>query len=176
MFRTKNENISMKYIVVLTLCLCYGLAMSLLITAAYAARRPQQPYYVVDVYQTPGKVFRIIHGQPSVFFQRLSGNISSIALYNRELFFCSTKDNRIYQKMGSEERVVFEHNTFIRDITVDPNGNLYFSEAKDAKGNGTIYRLTPSVNQIGDGTFYLQSNQPFYTVNLEEVDGFWAGD
>jgi WD40 repeat protein len=159
-----------------TLCLLFGLMMYLSLPFTYGAELRMQPYYVVDAYQTPGGVYRIVNSKSSVFFRRESDSISSIALCNRQLFFCSAKDKRIYQKMGREERVVFEHNTFIQDISVDSGGNLYFSVAYGANGDGRIYKLTPSVNQVGDDGFSPQSNQPFYAVRLNTVDGFWAGN
>ena len=55
-------------------------------------------------------------------------------------------------------------------------GNLYFSVANGGEGDGRIYQLIPSVDLVGDATFSLRSNQPFYTVLLKTVDGFWAGD
>jgi hypothetical protein len=176
MLRTKHDNISIKFVALLTFCLCCGLTMYLYLAPAYAVPPPRQNFYVVDAYPTPGKVYRIQDRKPGIFFIRDSGNISSIALCEGHLFFCSNNNSRIYQKMERQERVVFEHNTYIRDIAVDSAGNMYFSVANDARGNGTIYRLTPPVNNLGSQRFSLQSTEPFYTINLNNVDGFWAGN
>jgi sugar lactone lactonase YvrE len=150
--------------------------LSLWLAPANAAPPPRQHYFVVDAYQMPGTVFRIQNREPSVFFRRQSGGISSIALWRGQLFFCSGNDRRIYLKMGQLERIVFEHNEYVRDIAVDKNGYLYFSEASGARSDGRIYRLTPHVNNLGSQSFSLQSTQPFYTVRLNTVDGFWSGD
>jgi hypothetical protein len=177
MLRIKFKNVSTQLIMFVNLCLLSGLMMYLSLPFTYGAELRMQPYYVVDEYHTPGEIYRIVNRKPSVFFRRKSGSISSIALCDRQLFFCSTKDNRIYQKMGREERVVFEHNMFIRDIAFDPNGNLYFSEAKDANGDGVIYKLSPRVNKLGpQGSFLLSREERPIWIYLKTVDGFWAGD
>lgn len=68
------------------------------------------------------------------------------------------------------------HNTYVRDVAVDPSGSLYFTEANGAKGDGRIYKLTPPVDKIGSKGFSRQSRQPFYTVHLKTIGGFYAGD
>jgi len=76
MLRIKHNNISMHFVLLLILYLCYGLSMSLWLTVAHAAERhEQQPYYVVDVDQTPGVVYRILNGEPRIFYKRRSGNL-----------------------------------------------------------------------------------------------------
>ena len=86
---------------------------------------------------------------------------------------------RIHQRMGQRERVVFEHTSIVRDIAVDSSGNLYFTEASGAKGDGRIYQLTPSVNNLGPkGRFSISSTSrkgPIQ-VRLSTVDKFWEGD
>ena len=184
MLRTKYKNISMRFITLAVLCLWYGLMMSLWLAPTHAQSQQQsapaprqQPYYAVDAYQTPGVIHRIVNRKPSTFFRRRSGTIYSIALWRGQLYFCSANDRRIYQRTGKQqERVVFEHKTYIRDVAIDPSGNLYFSEASGARGDGRIYKLTLPVDKLGSNVFSRQSRQPFYTVQLRTVDGFWAGD
>jgi hypothetical protein len=131
----------------------------------------------VDADQTPGIVYRIVNRKPGIFFKRRSGTISSIALWRGQLYFCPANDKRIYVKKPNEpERIVFMHNTYVRDVAIDPSGSLYFTEANGAKGDGRIYKLTPPVDKLGSKGFSRQSRQPFYTVQLRTVDGFWAGD
>jgi hypothetical protein len=65
------------------------------------------------------------------------------------------------------EEIVYEHDTFVRDIAFVAEANdvaLFFSEASGAGANGKIYKLVQ-----GDPVLY-------YEVVLEEVGGFWAGD
>lgn len=180
MLRIKSKKISMQFIALVVLCLFAGLTISLWLNPTHAqpqrqsAPAPSQPpYYAVDSFQKPGVVYRIVSGKPSIFFRRRSGSISSIALWEGQLYFCSANDRRIYQRMGQRERVVFEHRTYIRDVAVDPSGNLYFSEASGAKSDGRIYKLSPGVNEPRPKGF---SPRTLYTVELKTVDKFWAGD
>ena len=180
MLRTKYKNISIQFVTLLTLCMSFVLVISLLLTSTHAAQPPQQPYYFVDAYQFPGTVYRMQSRKPSVFFRRQSGGISSIVLWRGQLYFCSANDRRIYQRTGKQqERVVFEHRTYIRDIAVDPSGYLYFSMASGAGGDGRIYKLNPPVNKLeNDGHFSIASDsrKDPIQVHLKTVDGFWAGD
>lgn len=180
MLRIKHKDIFMQFIALVVLCLFAGLTMSLWLNPACAAPPPQQPYYVVDAYQTPCVVYRIVNSKPSIFFRRRSGNISSIALWRGQLYFCSANARRIFVKRHREsERVVFTHNTYVRDVAVDPNGNLYFSEASGARGDGRIYKLRPRVNELRpDRRFSISSDSQSRSVQvrLSTVDGFWAGD
>jgi len=176
MLRIKHKNISMQFVTLAVLCMCFGLVISLLLTSTHAAQPPQQPYYVVDAYQTPGVVFRIVDREPGDSFRRRSGNISSIAFCNGELYFCSANDRRIYQIIEERERVVFEHKTYIRDIAVDPSGNFYFSAASGAGSDGAIYELRPRANELGSAQRFSISRRRPIQVYLKTVDGFWAGD
>ena len=178
MLKIKHKNISMQFVTLAVLCMCFGLVISLLLTSTHAAQPPPQPYYIVDADQTPGIVYRIVNRKPGIFFKRRSGTISSIALWRGQLYFCPANDKRIYLKKPNEpERVVFMHNTYVRDVAVEPtSGSLYFTEANGSKGDGRIYKLTPPVDKIGSKGFSRQSRQPFYTVQLKTVDGFWAGN
>jgi hypothetical protein len=175
MLRIKHKSISEQFFILFTLYLCSGLTMLHWLTVGHAAELPQQPYYVVDAYRTPGAVYRIVNRKPDIFFKRRLGNISSIAICSGQLYFCSINDKRIYQRMGQEERVVFEHGAYIRDIAVDMNGNLYFSEARGGKGDGRIYQLSPTVSELGrEGKFSISKET--IPVYLKTVNGFWAGD
>jgi len=177
MRRTKHTNIPTQFITLITLCLCYALTMYLSLAPAYAVPPPPQPYYIVDAYQTPGTVYKIQNRTPGIFFKRRSGNISSIAVYTEQLFFCSANDNRIYaKKIKGPERVVFEHNTYIRDVAVDPNGNLHFSEASGAGDNGRICKLSPRIGDLESGDHFSISPERAVSVYLRTVDRFWAGD
>lgn len=189
MLRTKYKNISVIFTSLGVLCLWLCLILSLRLAPTHAqpqrqsASAPRQPpYYAVDSFQKPGMVYRIVNGKPSIFFRRRSGSISSIALWGGQLYFCSANDRKIYQRMGQRERVVFEHTSTVRDVAVDPvdpNGNLYFSEASGAGGDGRIYKLTPSVNNLGPKDRFSissESRKDPVQVRLSTVDGFWAGD
>jgi len=179
MLRIKSKKISVQFITLAVLCLCYGFMIYLSLPPAYAALPPPQPYFIVDADQTPAVVYRIVNKKSSIFFKRRSGRISSIALRGEQLYFCSPDDRRIYQRIGQRERVVFEHKTYIRDIAIDPSGYLYFSVASGAKGDGRIYKLSPRVDELGrEGRFSISSDsqrRPIQ-VRLSTVDKYWEGD
>jgi len=177
MLRTIRDNNSIHYIVLIALCLCSSLMLCLFLPPAHAAKRREQPYCVVDSYKTPGAAYRIVNREPHVFFERRLGSISSIALYNGRLYFCSINDKRIYLREGQQERVVFEHGTYVRDISVDLNGNLYFSQASGANGDGKIYKLSPPVDELGSKQqFSISKEERPIWIYLKTVDGFWSGD
>lgn len=136
----------------------------------------EPPYYVVDAEEIPGTVYRIQNGKPNIFFRRQSGSISSISIWEGQLFFCSGEDSKIYQRMGQRERVAFEHRGHIQNIAVDPNGNLHFSQANGDKGDGRIYQLTPSVDELGpEQKFTILNEKDPIRVRLNTVNGFWDG-
>lgn len=186
MLRTKYKNISVIFTSLGVLCLWLCLILSLRLAPTHAqpqrmsaSSRRQPPYYVVNADQTPGLVYRIVNGKPSIFFRRRSGSISSIALWGGRLYFCSANDRRIYQRMEQRERVVFEHTSNVRDVAVDPNGNLYFSVTSGSGGDGRIFKLRPRVDQLRpEQPFSISSTSQMrpILVRLSTVDGFWEGD
>ncbi|GEM_PF-1687075 len=72
-------------------------------------------------------------------------------------------DFTLYRLRDGRREPVFHHKTAISDVEVDEQGTVFFSEVTGAGGDGIIYRL--------DGN----EAEPFFTVRLSEVDGFWAG-
>lgn len=184
MLRVRYKNIEMKFLKLVLLCLCYYLIRYLSIAPVYAARNPSPPYYIVDAYQETGRVYKIMDGKPSVFFRRRLGSISNIAICQEHLFFCSLNDKRIYHKSTGrqQERIIFEHRAYIRDIAIDPNRNLYFSEAMEEKGEVKIYKLTPCIDDIDklgpEGHFSILpvSRKRPIRVRLRTVGKLLGGD
>jgi hypothetical protein len=183
MLRTKHKHISAIFTLLGLLCLWLCLLLAPRVTPAFAQPRGQfapasrrPPYYVVDRLENPAAVYRIVNGKPSVLFRRRSGKISSIALRARRVFFCADNEGRIYERMGQRERIVFEQKTYIRDVAVDAKGYLYFTEAYGSKSDGRIYKLTPPIDKLGPKDRFRRSARPFYTVQLETVDGCWGGN
>jgi len=166
MLGIKYKNIFMQFMARLTLFLCYGLIMFLWASATYA----QEPYYVVDASDRPGVIYQIENRRRNTFFERNLGSIYSVAAWGGEVYFCSANERNIYKKIGREERVIYRHRTYIRDIAFDREGNLYFSEASGARSNGAIYRLgRPGPEGFSDPP------RRVYVIELRNVDGSWAG-
>jgi hypothetical protein len=76
----------------------------------------------------------------------------------------NANDFNLYRIHDGSLESVYRHTKSISDVEFDRQGNLFFSEATGAGGDGRIYRLVGS------------TAEPFLTVRLSEVDGFWAGD
>lgn len=183
MLRIKNSNILMVFasLSVLYLWLCLMMFLWFVPTHAQPMKMSassiwQPPFYVVDAEEIPGTVYRIQNEKPNVFFRRQSGSISSISMWGGQLFFCSRKDNKIYRRMGQRERVVFENRGYIRDIAVDSNGNLNFSEANCDKSDGRIFKLTPPIDELRpEQKFSISKKEKPINILLKTVDGFWDG-
>lgn len=165
MLRIKYKNIFMQFMARATLFLWYGLIMFLWASPTYA----QEPYYV-DAFERPGVIYQIENGRRRSSFERNSGSIHSVAVWGGEVYFCSANETRIYQRIGQQETVIYQHTTYIRNIAFDTEGNLYFSDASGARSDGVIYKLERQVS----GDFSDQASE-VYTVHLYDVDGSWAG-
>lgn len=131
------------------------------------------PIYFSDAMESPGSVYRY---SPDT--------VSKIALYTRphrrlytfafapwdpdQLYYVNANEDDVFRvslaKGGPIEQIVYTHKTYIRDIAFDAHNNLYFSEATGAGADGKIWRVK------ADGSATV-----FYTVQLSQVDGYWAG-
>ena len=165
--RIKYKNIFMQFIARVPLLLWYGLIMFVWGSPTYAQI---EPCYVVDAFERPGVIYQIENRRQNIRFERDSGSIYSVAVWRGRLYFSSANERRIYDKNGQRENVIHEHRTYIRDIAFDREGNLYFSEASGARSNGVIYKLE---RQEPEG--FSDSALGVYTVELRDVDRFWAG-
>jgi len=129
--------------------------------------------YFCDANEVNGSVYhRSTTGMETRVYTRPVGRIYSFlfAPWDADkLYFVDANQFHIYlKKLGPgapPESVIYTHTTYVRDIEVDPNGRLYFSEATGAGGDGKVWRL----NSDGSTTLY-------YRVALAQVDGFWSGD
>lgn len=126
-------------------------------------------YFFTDAWENPGKVYRVHSGTESVYYTRSNKRIYSIAFSaGRRLYFVNANENGIYLVLKilwfTFTIKIYTHSTYVRDIAFDGDGNLYFSEATGAGGNGRIYRLAG-----GSATLFQE-------VVLSEVGGFWAGN
>lgn len=123
--------------------------------------------YLVDARESPGRVYRKYGRtrEERISFERPSGEITNIAFsQDGTLYFVNTNDNRIFRVIRGRENVVYTHHTYVRDIALDINDTIYFSEASGARDNGRIYMLQGG-NPVG-----------YQEVHLDDVGGFWSGN
>lgn len=115
----------------------------------------------------PGAIFGIEGGAPVELFRAATGRIYHVAFADDGTAYISNSNTNDIVSLAPGATVVepvFSHTTYSRDIALDEDERLHFSEATGAAGDGTIYRL--------DGGVAV----PIYTVRLADVGGFWAGD
>ena len=124
------------------------------------------PLYLTDARDSKGKIYLFNNGDLSVKYARPKGNIYSMAVSPRgELYFSNHNDrNLLVLTKDHQEKLVYTHSTYLRDVAFDRKGNLYFSESSGAGGDGKIFCLAGNRADLA------------FTVRLKEVDGFWAGD
>lgn len=139
---------------------------------------PQYLYFAVAS-EKPGSVYslNLQTKDVSALYTRPSGQLYSFTFHPEipeKLYYVNANDRRIFRVLWlrdrwSSEEVVYEHNTYVRDIAFGPEPvtgtpsptprlALFFSEATGA-GGGKIY--------------YFRGNQP---VLYYEVTVPWAGD
>jgi hypothetical protein len=190
MLRVRSKGI---YVVFIMLLMCLSVVSShaqepMILKQVYYYLEPT--YYVVDAYRTT--LHKIQNKRAQKVFTREAG-IHSIAVWARWIYFCSTGQTGIY-RIDMEERVpseqiCYQHWTYIRDIAFDRAGNLYFSEADGARGDGKIYKIERGKSpvdylrrepvgpdEIAALQRYVTKLPPEYSISLSTVDGYWAGD
>jgi hypothetical protein len=123
--------------------------------------------YIADARVSPGRVYIKYSraGGEHIFFERPSGKITSIAFsQDGTLHFVNMNDNRIFRVIRGREDVIHTHHTYVRDIVIDINDTIYFSEASGAGDDGRIYEL--------------QGGNPshFQDIRLDDVGGYWSGN
>ncbi len=144
-----------------------------IIPSSIVGPRRMADIYFCDAGETRGSVYhRPAAGPETKIYTRPSNRIYSFlfAPWDADrLYFVNANESKIYvKKLGPgapAESVVHTHSTYVRDIEVDRDGSMYFSEATGAEGVGKIWRLH------GDGSTNL-----YYEVLLARVDGFWSGN
>ena len=67
------------------------------------------------------------------------------------------------------EKNVFTHTTLVRDLALDEDENIYFSEGTGAGADGKIYRLVPATDNAP------ARGELFCTVDPRRVSGYWDG-
>ncbi len=135
--------------------------------------------YFAVASENPGSIYmlNLSTRDVSVLYTRPSGQLSSFTFHPKipeKLYFANANDNKVFRVLWlrdhwTEEEVVWEHTTYVRDIAFGPEPTfgtpvpkprltLFFSEATGA-GGGKIY--------------YTRNNRPvlYYRVNVT-----WAGN
>ena len=127
---------------------------------------PQLPdLYFTDGRDSRGRIYRLSKDNLSQYYVRPQGNLHYIAVSKGgSIYFSNANDKHLYLLQGKQEKRVYTHKTYLRDIAFDYLGRLYFSEASGARSDGYIYRL-----EGNRASFY-------YRVRLNQVDGYWSGN
>ncbi len=120
--------------------------------------------YFADADESNGSIYKVENSTESAFYTRTSGNLYSFAFSSDNiLYYVNANAYKIYKLAGSTETVFYTHTTYVKDVAFDGSGNLYFSQATGAGGDGYIYKLTNGVPSL------------YYTVKLSYVST-WAGN
>lgn len=136
------------------------------------------------VYAWDGKAKR-----PPLLFrkQRPKGLFNDVTAFavarNGQQYYASCDNNEIRQadKDGANEKVFFTHKTYVRDLALDDDDNVYFSEyishIDKGRGNGYIYRIRPAKGKAA------ATAERFCTVHVQDMkipdgnpDHFWLGN
>jgi len=111
--------------------------------------------------------------RPPLFFSQRSvlvGDLHAFALArNRQEFYLCANRNSIVRSDENGEENFFTHKTYVRDLALDDDDNVYFSEASGAGADGKIYRVRPAKGETG------ATAELVCTVFLRDV-GYWAGN
>ncbi len=132
-------------------------------------------FFVTDARESNGRVYKVQPGSESVYYARGSGNIYSMAFsQGGGLYFVNANEHNIYRVFKIKIFLwtftftfkIYTHSTYVRDIFLDKDGNIYFSEATGAGENGKIYKIESGTSET----------TLFKEIVLSEVGGFWAGN
>ena len=111
-----------------------------------AMAEPAQVFFYTDWTLRPGQVFYLGGNTEQSFFQAPEGEIYSVAFSpDGILYYSNFNDDKLYRWIGDTPYLVYQHDTYIRDVAFDRLGRLYFSEASGARTDGTIYRLDDGI-------------------------------
>ncbi len=131
--------------------------------AAQPIAKQPDPLYFAEAFG-PARIATLKKGIVSNYYARGEGGIHSLATApDGTVYFSNANRFDLYKIVQGAEVLVYAHSTYLRDVAVDSQGKVYFSESTGAGGDGTIYRLDGSQAVV------------FYRVRLSQVDGFWAG-
>ncbi len=79
---------------------------------------------------------------------RLVQELHSLAIgRDGRQYYLSWNEPTLVEADQDGERRVFTHTTYVRDLALDEDDNIYFSEASGAGSQGKIYRLVPATDK-----------------------------
>jgi serine/threonine protein kinase len=113
------------------------------------------------------------HG-PTLLFSLKSRLVQQLHAFavgrdGRQYYLCENEPTLVEADKDGEKRI-FTHNTYVRDLALDEDDNIYFSEASGAHSDGKIYRLVPATDRAAARV------ELFYTIDLGKVSGRWSGN
>jgi len=111
---------------------------------------------------------------PALLFSRKSRFVQDLHAFavgrdGRQYYLCWNEPSLVQVDKDGEKRI-FSHTTYVRDLALDEDDNIYFSEASGAGAAGKIYRLVPATLEAAPRVELL------YTVDPGKVSGYWGGN
>ena len=111
---------------------------------------------------------------PSLLFSRKSRLVQelhafAVARDGRQYYLCSN-ERSLVQADKDGEKTIFTHTTYVRDLALDDDDNVYFSEGSGAGADGKIYRLVAATGKTAAHAELI------YTVVPGKVSGYWDGN
>ena len=110
---------------------------------------------------------------PSLLFSRKSRMVQELHSFaigrdGRQYYLSSNEPSVVEADQDGEKRV-FTHTTYVRDLALDEDDHIYFSEASGAGSRGKIYRLVPATDKAAARA------ELFCMVDPRKVSGYWDG-
>jgi hypothetical protein len=111
---------------------------------------------------------------PALLFSRKSRFVKDLHAFavgrdGRQYYLCWNEPSLVLADKDGEKKI-FTHTTYVRDLALDEDDNIYFSEATGAGADGKIYRLVPATDKAAARV------ELFYTVDPGKVSGRWIGN
>ncbi len=108
----------------------------------------------------------LLFGRKSIVVQDL--HAFAVGRDGRQYYLCSNEPSLV-QADKDGEKLIFTHRTLVRDLALDEDDNIYFSEGSGARFDGKIYRLVPATDKAAARA------ELFCTVDPRKVSGYWDG-
>jgi hypothetical protein len=88
--------------------------------------------------------------RPSLVFRKQSEIHAFAVGRNGQQYYLNHSGTSIMQadKAGANEKVIFSHKTYVRELALDNDDNVYFSESSGTGADGRIYRVRPGTKLL----------------------------